>query len=65
MGEGWLANRSSLTDAGERRLVEAAGVEFELARLCNYLMATDFWANLCSLNRLRLPWSPLKSPRIP
>jgi predicted XRE-type DNA-binding protein len=25
--ESWLANRSSLTDEGERRLVEAAGVE--------------------------------------
>ena len=33
--EGWLANRSSLTDAGERRLVEAAGVEREFGAIVN------------------------------
>ena len=33
--KGWLANRSSRTDAGERRLVEAAGVERERGAIMN------------------------------
>jgi hypothetical protein len=41
--EGWLAYRSSLTNAGERRLVEAAGVERERSAMMNRLMARDFW----------------------
>ena len=40
--ESWPANRSSLTDSGERRLVEAAGVETEIGEFSNLLMARDF-----------------------
>jgi hypothetical protein len=48
--------------------MEAAGVEFELAGFGNHLMVTDFWANLCSINRLastavstQVPFNPLIS----
>jgi hypothetical protein len=36
----------------ERRLVEAAGVERELAGLCKYLMVLGFWANSRQINNL-------------
>jgi hypothetical protein len=46
MSEGWLANRSSLTNARERRLVEAAGVELEIRAIGKFLVARDFWREL-------------------
>ena len=33
---------------GERRLVEAAGVEHERSAIMNWLMARDFWVNAFS-----------------
>ena len=39
---GWLANRSLARVPGERRLVEAAGVELEISGFSNLLMGRDF-----------------------
>ena len=43
-------------------MVEAAGVEFDLAGVFNYLVVTDFWVKSRSINGLA---SPAVSAHVP